>query len=136
MLDVVELGELAPVVGRDVLLELVEGLPAEVAAVDEEEHPPGPGELDQAVDEVTAVKVLPVPVAIWMRARGRSSAKERSRLRWPRSGAPQALGRQGRHLAQAGAQGVGLTGPLDSVSGRWKAKTRRLRGSGSRVSVK
>ena len=50
MLDVVQLGELAAVVGRDVLLELLEGLPAEVAAVHQEQDAAGVGELDQAVD--------------------------------------------------------------------------------------
>ena len=58
--------------GRDVLLELLERLVAEVAAVDQEEDAPGAGELDEAVDEGMAVKVLPLPVAIWIRARGRS----------------------------------------------------------------
>ena len=50
MLDVVELGELAAVVGRDELLELLERLPAEVGAVDQEQDPPRVGELDQPVD--------------------------------------------------------------------------------------
>ena len=48
-LDVVLLGEFAVVVGRDVLLELLEGLLPEVAPVDQKEHAPGAGELDQAV---------------------------------------------------------------------------------------
>ncbi len=52
MLDDVLLGELAVVVGRDVLLELLERLVAEVAAVDQEQHAPRAGELDEAVDEV------------------------------------------------------------------------------------
>ena len=59
MLDVVKLGELAAVVGRDELLELFQGLVAEIGAVDEEEDAARPGVLDQAVNEVTAVKVLP-----------------------------------------------------------------------------
>src|SRR5205809_1367029 len=46
VLDVVKLGELAAVVGRDELLEFFQGLVAEVAAVDEA------GELDEAVNEV------------------------------------------------------------------------------------
>ena len=50
VLDVVKLGELAAVVGRDELLELLQGLAAEVAAVDEEEDAARAGELDQAVD--------------------------------------------------------------------------------------
>ena len=52
VLDVVQLGELAPVVGGDELVELLEGLAAQVVAVHQEEHPPGFGVLDQAVDEV------------------------------------------------------------------------------------
>ena len=50
-LDDVLLGELEVVVGRDVLLEFLERLVAEVAAVDQEQHAPRAGELDQAVDE-------------------------------------------------------------------------------------
>ena len=38
--------------GRDVLLEFLQRLVAEVAAVDEEEHAARAGELDEAVDEV------------------------------------------------------------------------------------
>jgi len=52
VLDVVKLGELAAVVGRDELLELFQGLVAEVAAVDEEEDAARAGELDEAVNEV------------------------------------------------------------------------------------
>src|SRR4029453_1177939 len=52
MLDVVKLGELAAVVGRDELLEFFQSLVAEVAAVDEEEDAARAGELDEAVNEV------------------------------------------------------------------------------------
>lgn len=52
VLDVVKLGELAAVVGRDELLEFFQGLVAEVAAVDEEEDAARAGELDEAVNEV------------------------------------------------------------------------------------
>src|SRR5207237_6606492 len=52
VLDVVKLGELAAVVGRDELLEFFQGLVAEVAAVDEEEDAARPAELDEAVKEV------------------------------------------------------------------------------------
>ena len=48
-LDVVEVGELAAVVGGGELLEFVDGLAAEVAAVDEEEDALGTGVLDEAV---------------------------------------------------------------------------------------
>ena len=50
VLDVVQLGELAAVVGRDVLLELLERLPAQVGAVDQEEDALRLAELDQPVD--------------------------------------------------------------------------------------
>src|SRR5204862_3627881 len=50
--DVVKLGELAAVVGRDELLEFFQGLVAEVAAIDEEEDAARAGELDEAVNEV------------------------------------------------------------------------------------
>src|SRR5207302_810497 len=49
VLDVVKLGELAAVVGRDELLEFFQGLVAEVAAVDEEEDAARTSELDEAV---------------------------------------------------------------------------------------
>ncbi len=48
-LDVVEVGEAAPVVGRDVVLKFTDGLAAEIAAVDEEEDALGTGVLDEAV---------------------------------------------------------------------------------------
>src|ERR1051326_9550091 len=52
VLDVVKLGELAAVVGRNELLEFFQGLVAEVAAVDEEEDAARAGELDEAVNEI------------------------------------------------------------------------------------
>src|SRR5437870_13709782 len=52
VLDVVKLGELAAVVGRDELLEFFQGLVAEVAAIDEEEYATRASELDEAVNEV------------------------------------------------------------------------------------
>src|SRR5438477_11079536 len=52
VLDVVKLGELAAVVGRDELLEFFQGLVAEIAAVDEEQDAARAGELDKAVNEV------------------------------------------------------------------------------------
>ena len=60
--------------------ELLLGLFAEVLGVDQEQDALGVGVFQQAVDEVMAVKVLPEPVAIWMRARGLSALKEASRL--------------------------------------------------------
>jgi hypothetical protein len=42
VLDVVELGELAAVIGRGVLLEILHGLPAEVPSIDQEKAPGGP----------------------------------------------------------------------------------------------
>ncbi len=51
VLDVVKLGELAAVVGRDELLEFFQGLVAEVAAVDEEEDVARAGMFDEAIGE-------------------------------------------------------------------------------------
>jgi len=51
VLDDEFLTELVVVVRRFVLVEFLPGLAAEVAAIDEEQHAPGAGELDQAVDE-------------------------------------------------------------------------------------
>jgi hypothetical protein len=50
-LDDVFLAELEVVVGRDVLLEFLEGLVGEVAAIDQEQDAPRAGEFDQSVDE-------------------------------------------------------------------------------------
>ena len=49
VLDRVFLGELAIVVGADVLLELVERLPAQVIAIDQEQNPLDLAELDEPV---------------------------------------------------------------------------------------
>jgi hypothetical protein len=96
-----------------------------------------------------AVKVFPDPVAIWIRARGRSSAKDFSRfstaltwagqspaplrggivLRWPRRvpgrGTPIGYFPPGVGSGSASSQ-------VARTSGRWKWKRCRLRGSGSR----
>jgi hypothetical protein len=52
VLHVVELGELAVRVRGGERLELLQRLPAEVRAIDEEEHAPGARELDQPVGDV------------------------------------------------------------------------------------
>ena len=49
LVDVVELGEAAPVARRAVVLELPDGLLSEIVAVDEEEDPPEPAEVQQPV---------------------------------------------------------------------------------------
>ena len=51
LLDDVFLAKLEVVVGRVVLVEFLLGLAAEVVAIDQEQHAPRPGKLDQAVDE-------------------------------------------------------------------------------------
>jgi hypothetical protein len=51
VLDDVLLAELVVVDRRDVLVELLLGLPAQVAAVHQEQHAPRARELDQPVDE-------------------------------------------------------------------------------------
>ncbi len=50
-LDIVELGELATVVGREVALELTEGLPAQVVAIHQEEDASGTRKFDQMVNK-------------------------------------------------------------------------------------
>ena len=89
-----------------------------------------------------AVKVLPAPVAIWISARGsvRAPASVRGRHGVDLAVA-QAVGDERRHVLQPRPQGDRLaSASARSVSGRWKANTRRERGSGSawsrnRVSV-
>lgn len=49
-LHAVDLGEEAVCVGRAVQLELGQRLPAKIVAIDEEEHAPQPGVLDEPVD--------------------------------------------------------------------------------------
>ena len=142
VLDVVELGELAAGVGRDELVELAHGLLAEIGAVHEEQDALGPGVLDQAVGEaaggvglaragghlderagmVGGEGLLPDAVmpSIWQ-----------SRMPFLR-GSGCAVG-----IAASRARRVsGSASHAASVSGRWKEKTRRERGSGSRSSRK
>ncbi len=52
VLDVVQLGERTVLLGRDERLELLERLPAEIAAIHQEQHPLGAGVLDEPVDEI------------------------------------------------------------------------------------
>ena len=59
VLDVVLVGELVLGVGTVELLELFEGLPAQVGAIHEKEDALGPGVLDQPVTEVAGNKGLP-----------------------------------------------------------------------------
>ncbi len=61
VLHVVQLAELAPVVGSYKLVELLESLPAQVVAVHQEQHPPCPGMFDQPVGEVDRREGLPAP---------------------------------------------------------------------------
>ena len=108
MLDDVLLAELEVVVGRDVLLELLEGLPAEVAAIDQEQDPPRAGELDQPVDEVDGGEGLAAAGRHLDQGAGLVLAQrvfevgDRLDLR-----RPQALRDQLRHLLQAGKEGLG-----------------------------
>ena len=50
MLDFVELGELAMVIGRAVALEFLFRLFAEIASIDQKEHAPRATEFDQPID--------------------------------------------------------------------------------------
>ena len=84
------------------------------------------------------MKVFPEPVAIWMRARGRSASKELSRFAIACS-----CDRQSPRVSRAGiarrrCRSVGRSGEASalatqraSVSGRWNENTRCERGSGS-----
>jgi len=51
MLHIVQFTEFTAVIGSDVLLEFIARLPAQVAAIDQEQDPPGPREFDQAIDK-------------------------------------------------------------------------------------
>ena len=85
--------------------------------------------------KLTAVNVLPLPVAIWMSERGLFSKKERSSppiaSTWQsRSPAVTSGGisfRRARSVSGSRDQRI-------NVSGRWNANTRRERYSGSRMS--
>ena len=116
VLDVVQLGELAAIVGGDELVELLEGLLAQVVAVHQEEHAFGPGMLNQAVDEVDGGEGFAAagrhldqgarPVG----GEGGLQMGDGFNL-----GFPKVLGKQGealRHLAQSGAERAGLGRPL------------------------
>ncbi|KYC51213.1 MAG: hypothetical protein AMQ22_01349 [Candidatus Methanofastidiosum methylothiophilum] len=113
MLDVVEVGEPAAVVGRDVLLELAPGLAAEIVAVHEEQDAPGAGMLDEPIAERDRGESLAA-------ARGHLNQRARPGLRERRFeigdgfdlAAAQAGGHQRRQPGQAAAQGVGLREPL------------------------
>jgi len=61
VLDVVELGELAVRVGDGEALELLQRLPAEVCAVDEEEDPSRVAVLDEPIGDVGRRVRLPRP---------------------------------------------------------------------------
>src|SRR5207244_2583497 len=132
VLDVVKLGELAAVVGRDELLEFFQGLVAEVAAVDEEEDAACAGELDEAVNEVDGGVGLAAAGghldegAAFVGGDGALEVADGFDLRGPEITL--------RHLIRSQKVGetgvelrVGLTHSR-SVSGLWKAKTLRLFG--------
>lgn len=61
MLDVVKLGELAAVIGRDELLEFFVSLASKVPAIDEEEHPLRLSELHQSIDLIDGRESLAAP---------------------------------------------------------------------------
>ena len=73
-----------------------------------------------------AVKVLPEPVAIWTRARGRSALKDSSRFSmaviW-QSRKPGGIER--RHSLKRAASDAGFDNHSRQVSGRWKVNTSR-----------
>ena len=105
VLDVVQLAELASIVGGDVLAELVVRLPAQIGAIHQEEHPLGPGVLDQAIGEGDGSEGLAA-------AGGHLDQRPRAVLGKGLLqlgdgldlSSPQAVGDQGRKLLQASAQ--------------------------------
>ena len=84
------------------------------------------------------MNVFPEPVAIWISDRGRSSARDCSRLRIASACLPHSPRSSSGGMAFSRARKVGRSGfsaicrsHSVSVSGRWKVNTRRLRASGS-----
>ena len=134
MLDVVELGELAAGVGRDELVKLGEGLAPEIGAVDEEEDAARAGVFDEAIGERAGGESLAgagghldqgarliLGEGFFEVGDGFDVANPHS-LHWIRM--------REWHFGQARARGCRvLSSHSASVSGRWKAKTRRERGS-------
>ena len=123
MLDVVQLGEAAAVVRGTEVLELLERLLAEVAAVNEEEHPARLGELDEAVGEVDG--------GVGLAGAGRH-LDERSRLVGREGplevgdglhlGLPEVGGDEGRHLAQALVELLVRARPVEQRLGTMERK--------------
>lgn len=118
-LDVVEVGELAAVVGSGELLEFVDGLAAEVAAVDEEEDALGTGVLDEAVglgDGGEGLAGAGGHLDEGARAVGGEGFFEL------RDGVDLALaersGVQRGEMPKAGAEGIGLLDEFEQVLGR------------------
>ena len=97
--------ELEVVVGREVLLEFLQGLPAEIAPVNEEQDPFGSAELDQAVQEVDGREGLAAAGRHLDDSAGSVLGKRlfevlyRYYLR-----RPEPVFDQGRHLADAGVE--------------------------------
>jgi hypothetical protein len=107
-LDDVLLGERVVVVRRDVSLELLEGLVAEVAAVHQEQHPPRAGELDEAVDEADGGEGLAAAGGHLHQGAGAIVPEGLLQVGdGPDLGGPQTRLDEGRHEAQAGEKGVG-----------------------------
>ncbi len=148
-LDVVQLGELAAVVGRRVLLELLQRLAPEVGAVDQEQHALHAAELDHAVDGGDR---RPRLAAAGRHLDQRSRPVVGQRLLQvadrPRLHVPQVRVMERRHRPQRRAQrssagrrlvvrqrgaSAERRAPIQpaNVSGRWKLNSGRLRGSGS-----
>jgi hypothetical protein len=130
-LDVVEVGELAAVVGGGELLEFVDGLAAEVAAVDEEEDALRPGVLDEAVglgDGGEGLAGTGGHLDECARAVGGEGFFKAG------DGVDLALAERGGvqrgELAKAGAEGVGLLDEFKQVLGSVEGKDRPRAGVG------
>ena len=137
-LDGVERRELARVVGRLEVGELVLGLLAEIAAIHQEEDALRAAELEQAIGDIDGGEGL---------ARAGRHLDEGARVGLgeglfevvdgPRLDFPQARSRRGAAVCFRRARSwAGWATSSASVSGRGKLKTCRLRGVGSRPLVK
>jgi hypothetical protein len=132
VLDDELLAELVVVDGRDVLVELLLGLPAEVAAVHQEQDTPRAGELDQPVDEADggeglagACRHLDQRARLVLREAGFQVA-DCGDLRGPEL-AVGPLGDQRRHRAHAREEGQGV-GQRRVVCSAWRPRHPALAG--------
>jgi len=135
VLDDVFLAELVVVIGRVVGVELLLGLPAQVAPVDQKKHPFGAGKLDQAVDEADGGIGLAAAGGHLNQGAGLIGCERRFQVADRRNlRRPQAVFEQLRHGLQPGQEGrcpeVGtrrhLGAGMDSATGQIGAGSRQV----------